>query len=175
MARFGVGDAAEGAALTDNADRPKHRRHVQHRDAEGDDHVVIEGGDAHAVGAYDAHTRLRRDAAHLKLCLVALIAGLGKSCAEYHHRLDAFFGALANPLQDQRGRQNNQRQIELALDIADRLVSRQALNFRRVRIDRINRASELVMFEVAHRPAADFVFVRRGAQNRNRFWPEHGL
>jgi hypothetical protein len=50
------------------------------------------------------------------------MSGIGKSRAEDHHRFDALLGALANTLYDECGRQNEQRQIDLALDIEDRFI-----------------------------------------------------
>ncbi len=168
VARFIVGNRTIGAALANYTNGAELRRFCLHGETESHDHAGIEAGKAHAVGAHDPHTRSTRDLKETRLGRLPFGPCLGKARTEYDRRFDTFLRAGCHGVLYHCRRKRNQREINVARHVCERLIGLYALNFAVVWIDRIDIAGIIIMLEIENGPAADLLLIRRRAHDSDR-------
>ena len=146
---------AVGAALADDAGRP--RRPVDHgrRVGEGAEPGFVEGEDAEAVRPDDTHAAVPRDLRDGLLRPLAVRALLGEAGGEDDGGLHARLGAIAQRIDGNRRRHGDQGAIDRLWHVADRRKGGEALDGLAPRVDRVDPPAIAHRLHRVDRPAAD--------------------
>ena len=122
---------------------------------------------AHAVGPDEPDAAAPAGVQKLGLAGPALFASFGKAGRDDHNCADALRGALVDDLYHRRGRHRDHSQVDRTRDAGDGCVGGHRLHYL-VGADRVHRARELRIKEVAEELAADRAPPPRGAHNGDR-------
>ena len=117
---------ADRAALRDEADAAALRDRLEHVRVQPNGGIGVQ--DAHAVRPHEAHAVPVHDVHERAFLRLAFPAGLAEAGRERDHRADALPSALLGDFEDEFRRNREHREVDVARDVENRAVSRNAVD-----------------------------------------------
>ena len=154
---------AEGSRLAEEA-RPAARGHHR-REGRVERHGRVGVDDAERVGADQPQPVGARQPDEPALPQPALLAGLGEARGDHDEAVDALGRAVEDDVVHRLGRHGHDGHVDVAGDLRDGGVRRQAGHRVGARVDGVDPSGEVAHHQVAHQRPADGVLAPAGADD----------